>query len=142
MKHQPKSQRLLLRELHDLALLAGGAVAGALLRWRLEHLARAVGAAGLGPLWRGDLMANLIGCLLIGVLLALSPGRSRLYLWAGIGFCGALTTFSSWMLEVVRLWRADQAAMAVLLLLGTVLVGLMLASVGYAGTRRWIGRER
>ena len=135
LNRQPQRRhRLLLQELRDLALLAAGAVAGALLRWQLQHLAHAHRAFGLTPALRGDLAANLIGSLLIGVLLALSPGGSRLYLWAGIGFCGSLTTFSSWMLEVVRLWRAHQAPMALVLLLGTLLVGMALVAIGYSAT--------
>jgi CrcB protein len=95
------------RELRDLALVAGGAIPGALLRWQLELVAKARGGS-LRAITAADLLANLIGCLLIGMLLAQPPRRARLYLWGGIGFCGSLTTFSSWMLELVRAMENGQ----------------------------------
>ena len=71
-------------EVNDVVLVAAGAIPGALLRWQLDN----------------TLIANLIGCLLIGVINAHRPPRPRLMLLAGIGFCGSITTFSSWILEL------------------------------------------
>jgi CrcB protein len=75
--------RSLKGDLRDLALVAGGAIPGALLRWQLG----------------ADVVANMLGCLLLGVVLAQASQRKRLMLWAGIGFCGSLTTFCTWMLD-------------------------------------------
>jgi fluoride exporter len=119
------------RELLDLALVAGGAIPGALLRWQLELVAKANGA-GLGAITGADLLANLIGCLLIGMLLAQPPHRARLYLWGGIGFCGSLTTFSSWMLELVRAIENGQPMDALLVLAVSLVGGLALAQLGYS----------
>ena len=58
------------REVRDLALVAAGAIPGALLRWRLDVLV----------MDRAHLLANFSGCLLMGMLLAQPSGRSRLYL--------------------------------------------------------------
>ncbi|MFM7360640.1 MAG: FluC/FEX family fluoride channel [Cyanobium sp.] len=80
----PRSRR---REALDLTLVAAGAIPGALLRWQLPDL----------------LLANLLGCLLLGALLALPSPRPRLMLWGGIGFCGSLTSFSSWMPQLAGL---------------------------------------
>lgn len=115
------------RELLHLALVAGGAIPGALLRWQLElH----TGASG-----SGTLLANLSGCLLLGMLLAQPPGRTRPYLWGGIGFCGSLTTFSSWMLELVHLLDHGQPLEALLVLAVSVLGGLALVQLGYSLAR-------
>ncbi len=122
------------RELRDLALVAGGAVPGALLRWQLEEVAQASGGS-LRALTGADLLANLIGCLLIGMLLAQPPGRTRLYLWGGIGFCGSLTTFSSWMLELVRAIENGQPLDALLVLAVSLAGGLALVQLGYSCTR-------
>jgi CrcB protein len=123
------------RELRDLALVAGGAIPGALLRWQLELVAASATSPGLRALTGADLLANLIGCLLIGILLAQPPQRSRLYLWGGIGFCGSLTTFSSWMLELVHLLDRGQLLEAFLVLAVSVLGGLALVRLGYGLVR-------
>ena len=107
------------------------AIPGALLRWQLELVAKANGA-GLGAITGADLLANLIGCLLIGMLLAQPPHRARLYLWGGIGFCGSLTTFSSWMLELVRAIENGQPMDALLVLAVSLVGGLALAQLGYS----------
>jgi CrcB protein len=118
------------RELRDLALVAAGAIPGALLRWQLELLARS-SSGSLRALTTSDLLANLIGCLLIGVLLAQPPRRARLYLWAGIGFCGSLTTFSSWMLELVRGLEGGRPLQMLVALAISLLGGLGLVQLGY-----------
>ena len=123
------------RELRDLALVAGGAIPGALLRWQLELVAASATSPGLRALTGADLLANLIGCLLIGMLLGQPPQRSRLYLWGGIGFCGSLTTFSSWMLELVHLLDRGQLLEAFLVLAVSVLGGLALVRLGYGLVR-------
>jgi fluoride exporter len=119
------------RELRDLALVAGGAIPGALLRWQLELVAASATSPGLRAITGADLLANLIGCLLIGMLLAQPPRRTRLYLWGGIGFCGSLTTFSSWMLELVRGLEAGKPDEVVALLAMSLLGGLALVQLGF-----------
>jgi CrcB protein len=123
------------RELRDLALVAGGAIPGALLRWQLELVAKASGGS-LRAITGADLLANLIGCLLIGMLLAQPPRRARLYLWGGIGFCGSLTTFSSWMLELVRGLDAGEPLRVLSVLAVSLLGGLALVQLGYSLARR------
>jgi CrcB protein len=118
-------------ELRDLALVAGGAIPGALLRWQLELVAKASGSS-LRAITGADLLANLIGCLLIGMLLAQPPRRARLYLWGGIGFCGSLTTFSSWMLELVRGLDAGEPLRVLAVLAMSLLGGLVLVQLGYS----------
>jgi CrcB protein len=122
------------RELRDLTLVAAGAIPGALLRWQLELVAKASGGS-LRDLTGADLLANLTGCLLIGMLLAQPPRRARLYLWGGIGFCGSLTTFSSWMLELVKGLDRGAYPQVLLALAVSLLGGLALVQAGYAIAR-------
>lgn len=112
------------RELVNLALVAGGALPGALVRWQLE---------GLGD---AALLANLIGCLLLGVLLAQPARRGRLYLWGGIGFCGSLTTFSSWMLALVQGLESGQPLKVLAVIAISLLGGLVLVQLGLVLGRR------
>ena len=110
-------------ELQELLLVAVGAVPGALLRWQL-------GAA----LHDRDVLANVLGALILGLLLGL-PYRPRLQLLIGVGFCGAFTTFSSWMVNSVDLIVTSQPWAAVGLIGLTLGLGLGGAALGF-----WIGR--
>ncbi|PJG83711.1 fluoride efflux transporter CrcB [Caviibacterium pharyngocola] len=86
----------------SLALISLGAALGASARWALGLL--------LNPLFAflsfGTLIANYLGCFLIGVLIAVFwqyphiPSEWRIF-WI-TGFLGSLTTFSSFSAEVVE----------------------------------------
>ena len=111
------------REVDDLTLVALGAIPGALLRWQLQLLWPAAAAT---------LAANLLGSLLLGVILGLCQRRPRLMLCGGIGFCGSLTTFSSWMLQLVQVLQQGRTSAALLLLVQSLLGGLLAVAAGLA----------
>ena len=111
-------------ELQELLLVALGAVPGALLRWQLGlHLADL------------NLLANVLGAALLGFLAGL-PAAPRRQLLLGVGFCGSLTTFSSWMLDTVRLLARGDVFDAVGLVGLTLGLGLGAASLGLQLGRR------
>ena len=84
-----EQQRSLTAELQELVLVALGAVPGALVRWQVAlHWADR------------HLLVNVAGAALLGYLAGL-PAAPRRQLLVGIGFCGSLTTFSSWMLDAM-----------------------------------------
>lgn len=93
-----------------------GAALGALLRWAL--------GVKLNSLWPslppGTLAANLVGGYIIGLAVAFfasAPGVSPLWrLLVITGFCGGLTTFSTFSAEVVVLLQQGRLAWA----MGTV----------------------
>jgi len=119
-------------EFQELAWVALGAVPGALLRWQ--------SAVQLGP-WIGgsagaDLLVNLVGSFVLGFLAGPIPYRTNLVLLLGIGFCGCLTTFSSWMLDVVKLMRAGLPGEALLLIVVSLALGLLFAAGGLLSSRR------
>ena len=119
-------------EFQELAWVALGAVPGALLRWQ--------SAVQLGP-WIGgsagaDLLVNLVGSFVLGFLAGPIPYRTNLVLLLGIGFCGCLTTFSSWMLDVVKLMRAGLPGEALLLIVVSLALGLLFAAGGLLTSRR------
>ena len=116
---EQQHQRSLTTELQELLLVALGAVPGALLRWQVSlHWADR------------HVLVNVLGAALLGLLAGL-PAAPRRQLLIGIGFCGSLTTFSSWMLDAMRLISAGHVVEAFGLLGLTLGLGLGAASLGY-----------
>ena len=106
-------------ELQELLLVALGAVPGALLRWQLSlHLADQ------------NLVANTLGSAMLGFVAGL-PAAPRRQLLLGVGFCGSLTTFSSWMLEAVRQLGVGEIKSAAGLIGLTLGLGLGAAALGF-----------
>ena len=107
----------------ELALIAAGGALGAMGRYLLS-------------LWRtpgfpyGILMANIAGSLLLGILVAGAPRATFLLL--GVGFCGALTTFSTFSLDTLVLAREGQRAAAVMNVAASVTACLVAAGLGLA----------
>jgi fluoride exporter len=97
----------------SLAAVAVGGALGCVLRWYLAIFLNRYFPA-IPP---GTLAANLIGCYIIGVgiaLFALSPGITPEWrLFVTTGFCGGLTTFSTFSVEVVTLMQAGRLNLAV-----------------------------
>lgn len=103
--------------------VAAGGVAGASLRW-------AIGDA-IDDAVVSLIVVNAAGAFILGLLVHRHRGHpSRPQLWLGIGFCGALTTFSTLAVEVAaRLERGDVAdGLATLVI--TVATGLIAALAG------------
>ncbi len=107
-------------------VIAVGAAAGAATRW---GVITSVSVPGQIP-WP-VLAVNLVGSFLLGIVLAeeWSHPRARLVLHDGaaIGFCGGLTTFSTFSLEIVNLLRDGHVDVAVTY--GAVSVALSIAGV-------------
>jgi CrcB protein len=79
----------------------------------------------------GTLAVNLAGAFLLGLLAGGDDPHSALNL-AGIGFLGGFTTFSTWMIETIRLGIPPLRGRAVANLALTLLAGIMLAAFGYS----------
>ncbi|HEX7114594.1 MAG TPA: fluoride efflux transporter CrcB [Steroidobacter sp.] len=96
----------------SLIAIALGAVAGAWLRWTFDVALNAL----FPTIPPGTLVANLIGAFVIGVALqvfASSPALSPEWrLLIVTGFCGGLTTFSTFSAELVTLLQAGRLAWA------------------------------
>ena len=82
----------------------------------------------------GTLAVNLLGCFLIGFLAAISEekfvldGNARLLLM--VGFCGAFTTFSTFIFESANLIRDGETLSALLNVLASVLLGFLVFRAG------------
>jgi fluoride exporter len=96
----------------SLIAVAVGGMLGCLMRWFLALVLNRYFPA-VPP---GTLAANLIGCYVIGVAFAIfaaNPGLPmewRLFLTTG--FCGGLTTFSTFSIEVVVLMQSGRTLWA------------------------------
>jgi CrcB protein len=121
------------------AVAAGGAL-GTVLRYEMA-LAEPT-SSGHFP-W-ATFTVNLVGSLFLGVFLTVlvdtwSASRYARPLLA-VGFCGGLTTFSTWMVESVLLVRDGAPGVAVLYLVVSLLGGLAMVAIGVFGTRSLLHR--
>ena len=105
----------------SLVVMSGGAL-GALLRWRLSSLNLT------SQLPWGTLTANLIGCFTVGLVLGSSRPGSLTHLFLVAGLCGAMTTFSAFIVEVLH---AKPSALAAGYAVGSLLGGLILVWSGF-----------
>lgn len=104
-----------------LGLVVAGAAASVL---RHEVLAWA-GEPGTVDRARGVALVNLVGAL-IAAGAVVAPWSSLWIAVVALGFCGSLTTYSTWTVEVVLARRAGRSwvSLAALDLLGQLLVGV------------------
>lgn len=106
-------------------LVALGGATGAATRW-------AIATQGPG-LWENlpltVLFINMAGCALLGLLLGRgATEQPRLLL--GVGFCGGLTTFSTFAVDVASLFQDQLLSQAAYLLAISVIGGLLAFVVG------------
>jgi CrcB protein len=104
-----------------------GALAGAPLR--LLAIQQAV-RAGRDPAV-GTLLVNVVGGAVLGVLLGLADVPTTVLVLVGTGFCGTLTTFSTFGADVVRLIEERTLARALAYVAATLVLGLGAAAAGY-----------
>jgi CrcB protein len=116
-----------------LVLIGLGGFAGAIARYLVDGWAS---DASRGAFPWGTLVVNVSGSFLLGLLAALAIDRSILSPEIRgpvlIGFIGAYTTFSTWMLESWRLIEAGSWPAAAANLGGSVALGLFAVFVGLA----------
>lgn len=139
-----------------LLLVAAGGAFGAGVRSLVQ--ASATGLGGSPSLWL--FLVNLSGSLVLGAAFArLDPRAPKvldlvdaevpatelpgarahhpiLAAFLAVGFCGALTTWSSLAHEAVRLWIGGEVAASVGLLVGSIVLGPLAVALGASLGRR------
>ncbi len=119
-------------------LIAVGAVLGANARY-------------LVGVWAGDrlgadfpygtLIVNGVGSFVLGFVLALGTERLQLSpavrLLLAVGFLGSFTTFSSYAVESINLWRDANLWRGLVNIVGNNLLGLLAVILG-AALARWL----
>jgi fluoride exporter len=109
-------------------LVALGAAVGAPLRYITDRMLQDRHDSRFP--W-GTFTANIAGSALLGLLVAL-PASHGAQLLLGTGFCGALTTYSTFSYETLTLARSGARTLAVLNVGASILAGLGAAYCGMA----------
>jgi fluoride exporter len=109
-------------------LVVAGAVVGAPLRLLADRIAvaRRGRATGLGTL-----TVNVVGSAVLGLVLGLAAAPAWVVTLVGTGFCGTLTTFSTFGWDVVRLVEERAVLRAAGYAAATLLLGLGVAAAAY-----------
>ncbi|MET9465058.1 CrcB family protein [Streptomyces sp. NPDC006544] len=113
-----------------------GAAVGAPLRYLGD---RAVQARHDSVFPWGTFVVNAAACLLLGALTGAvldGAASSRLSLLLGTGLCGALSTYSTFSYETLRLAERGWGFLAVANAAGSVLVGLGGVTLGFQVARQ------
>ena len=113
--------------------VAIGAIAGALSRFYVTELAKAVLGKDLG--FYGTFFINVSGCLLIAYILTLANENLRvispeLRLMTTTGFCGAYTTFSTYGLESKGFLDKSDVTMLAIYFIGSAIAGMIGIQIG------------
>ena len=111
-------------------LVVGGAT-GTVARYCLSGAAYRVFGVGFPY---GTFYVNLIGCFILGFLASFTERKlfldanARLLLM--VGFCGAFTTFSTFILETANLIKDGEATRAFLNVILSVVIGFLVLRLG------------
>ncbi|WP_053648599.1 fluoride efflux transporter CrcB [Streptomyces sp. XY431] len=116
-------------------LVVLGATVGAPLRYLTD---RAVQSRHDSVFPWGTFAVNVAGCLVLGLVtgaVAAGAASSQVQLLLGTGLCGALTTYSTFSYETLRLVEGGAGRYALANVLGSVAAGLgaVYAGAGLAG---------
>ncbi len=113
-------------------LVALGAAVGAPARYLTD---RAIQSRHQTAFPYGTFAVNLTASLLLGVLVGAAGHLSgQVQALVATGFCGALSTFSTFSFEVLRLVENRRAGLAAVYALGSVLVAIGFGALGW-----WLG---
>jgi CrcB protein len=114
-----------------LLLLATGSLVGGFARYFMAGFVYRILGASFPY---GTLAVNIAGCFLVGLLASLADKKfligpdMRLLLM--VGFCGAFTTFSTFMLETAYLLRDGEVWQAFLNIVLSVTLGFFILRLG------------
>lgn len=122
--------------MQTLAALVVGAALGATTRYYITLWA----AARFGTAFPyGTLIVNIAGGAILGFFLTLAATRQELSpaarLLISTGFCGSLTTFSTFSYETILLLQEGRTALAMVNIVGSLVAGLIAVVAGAALAR-------
>lgn len=112
----------------DAWLVGLGGVVGALLR----HFTSSIVTADAFP--AGTVTVNVVGSFVLGFVTFVDAG-SGVLLFVGTGACGSYTTFSSFSVDTIRLWEADERLAAIGYAVGTLVGSIAAIALAWLLTR-------
>ena len=117
------------------ALVGVGGFFGSLARYSLSIISQRLSIEW--PL--GTMAANVLGCLVIGIIAELSARGETLSpevrLFLATGFCGGFTTMSSMIYETAEMLRASEYLHATVYAAGSFLLSMVAFFVGISAVR-------
>lgn len=118
-----------------LLLIGAGSFIGGISRYLLSQLIQSKDGLNF-PF--GTLSVNLIGCLLIGIVFGIAEKgnmSNEVKLFLATGILGGFTTYSAFSNETVMLINSGQNVQAMTYVLVSVVAGLLLTFLGFAGMK-------
>ena len=109
-------------------LVAAGAAVGAPLRYVVDRWVQT--RLGAGFPW-GTLVVNVAGSFVLGLVLGSPTVPASVVAVAGTGFCGALTTYSTFSYETLRLIEDGAWSRGAANVLLSMAAGLAAAALGW-----------
>lgn len=114
-----------------LMIIGTGGFIGSILR----YLGQLVAGKIFSPSFpMGTFLINIIGCLMIGVVYAMSEKgnllTAELRLFLAVGFCGGFTTFSTFSNDNLMLLKESSIGLLLLNVIGSVVLGILAVYLG------------
>ena len=124
-----------MKAIQEILLVGCGGMIGALSRYGIA-LAAASWMQSKFPI--GTLVANVLGCFLMGLLIGSGIGESqpKAKLLLGVGFMGSLTTFSTFSAETIQSATNGFVLTSVVNVAANMLLGFSALMIGIAITKR------
>ena len=114
-------------------LVVIGGVTGAGCRWVLQS--QFAEPSGRSIHW-AILLINVVGCFVLGVILG-KKVKENLYLLLGAGFCGGLTTFSTFAVDAASLLKDSYLKEAIIYIFLSVIISMFSFLVGNKAGKEW-----
>lgn len=112
-------------------MIAAGSALGGVARYGLQLLMFKLYS---GPFPLGIFLVNLTGCFLIGLFFSLAERAGAISQEAKLflitGFCGGFTTFSTFSVDGLFLFRRGEIFYFILYTAGSVIAGLLMTWLG------------
>lgn len=124
----------------NVALVALGGAIGAMARFGISSVVVRYSDVSF-PL--GTMIANVIGCFLMGLLIGSRVGDRMPWCkhHVGVGFLGSLTTFSTFSAETLDLFRQERWASAGTNIGASLVLGFVAVAIGIAIGQKLTGAQ-